>query len=535
MDRRGFLLGTSLTAAAVAAGLTGCTDQTGQPSSREAGSGELPTRVPFVVKPDLPEVAGGVPPGYFSYPAEPVKREGFPVQGASGPITSLLQTGATIAPKSSNVWWQKIEEASGFTFDVTGTLSADYQAKLQVTLAGGDVPDLVQIVGVPGLPGVLDKYFTDLTPYLSGDAIKEYPGLAAIPTETWKIGQVNGKIWGIAQPRPPAGTIMTYRGDMFAKAGITETPELRDGQDFLDMCEQVTDARNSVYAIGSDPAGWMVPAMLEMMGAPNQWQDDGGKLTHAYETDVMKAAIDQVAQMYKKSYLHPDSNSVGSGNVTWWQSGRTSIYLQAFTGWGGFVRQYPDWNVGAVILPKWDGGGPAAKHLGVAGYGAYVSIKKGSEERTKELLRFCDFLASPFGTEEQFLLAYGIEGKHFKREGSDPVRLPATDTDVVPGIGYVGSQGATVLYTPKNEGIVRQQYEYLKEILPSGITNPVLGLYSDAAATSGATATTTMNDLIKEIVVGRKSTSDWDAQVDRWRSETGDKQRQEFQDALQQK
>ena len=79
MDRRGFIFGTSLTAAAVAVGLSGCTDQTGQPSSREAGSGELPTRVPFTsVKPDLPEVEGGVPAAYFKYPENPVKREGFP-------------------------------------------------------------------------------------------------------------------------------------------------------------------------------------------------------------------------------------------------------------------------------------------------------------------------------------------------------------------------------------------------------------------------------------------------------------------------
>ncbi len=166
-----------------------------------------------------------------------------------------------------------MEESSGFTFDISSAMSADYQNKLQVTLAGGDVPDLVQIVNVPGLPSVLDKFFADLTPYLAGDAIKEYPGLASIPTDTWKISQVNGKIWGIAQPRPPAGTIASYRGDLFAKFGITETPELRDGQDFLDLCEQVTDAKNSIFAMGARPAGWMVPAMLEMMGAPNQWAE----------------------------------------------------------------------------------------------------------------------------------------------------------------------------------------------------------------------------------------------------------------------
>src|SRR5690606_34164263 len=190
-------------AAAVAAGLSGCTEQSGQPSVREAGSGDLPTRMPFEsVEPDLPEVEGGVPAAYFKYPAEPVKREGFPYEGASGPISALLQGNAAVTPRDSNQWWQKLQEASGFDFTIASVVSADYQNKLQVTLAGGDVPDLVQIVNVPGLPNVLDKFFADLTPYLAGDAIKEYPGLASIPTETWKISQLNGKIWGIAQPRP---------------------------------------------------------------------------------------------------------------------------------------------------------------------------------------------------------------------------------------------------------------------------------------------------------------------------------------------
>lgn len=537
MDRRGFLFGTSLTAAAVAVGLSGCSDQTGQPSSREAGSGELPTRVPFEsVKPDLPEIEGGVPPAYFAYPTKPVKREGFPHQGASGPISALLQGNAAVTPRDSNAWWKKLEEASGFNFNIASVVSADYTAKFQVTLAGGDVPDLVQIVNVPGLPGVLDKYFADLTPYLAGDAIKEYPGLASIPTDTWKISQLNGKIWGVAQPRPPAGIIPSYRGDLFAKFGINEPPELRDGQDFLDLCAQVSDAKNSIFAMGARPAGWMVPTMLEMMEAPNQWQDEGGKLTHVWETEIMKDALDQVAQMFKKGYLHPDSASAGAENYTWWQSGRTSIYIQSFAGWSGYAKQFPDWKLDVLTLPKWSGGGMATKQLNVAGYGAYVAIKKGSEERVKELLKFCDFVASPFGTEEQFLLSFGIEGTDYKKEGGgDPVALPAATTNSPPGLGYIGGQSSAVIYTPNSKEIVQKQYDYLKKVLPGGIQNPVLGLYSEASVTSGAAAATEVQATMDEIVIGRKPVSDWDAQIDRWRSQSGDQQRTEYQEALQKK
>jgi len=165
-----------------------------------------------------------------------------------------------------------------------------------------------------------------------------------------------------------------------------------------------------------------------------------------------------------------------------------------------------------------------------------VAIKKGSEARVKELLTFCDFIASPFGTEEQFLLSFGIEGTHFKREGSsDPVRLPAADTGSPPGIGYIGAQASAVLYSPNSKEMVQKQHDYHKQVLPSGVQDPTIGLYSEAFVTTGATAAAAMNDLQRAIVIGRKPLSEWDSGVDRWRRETGDQQRKEYQDALQQK
>ena len=52
----------------------------------------------------------------------------------------------------------------------------------------------------------LDSQCADLTPYLSGDAVKEYPNLAAIPTFAWKNSgcAYNGKIymWPVERYRP---------------------------------------------------------------------------------------------------------------------------------------------------------------------------------------------------------------------------------------------------------------------------------------------------------------------------------------------
>lgn len=533
MDRRGFLFGTSVATVAAASGLSGCSP-TGPAAGPQAGSGELPKRIPFVAgEPDLPELGDGVPAGYFAYPAEPKPRDGFPHEGASGPITSLLQGAAAVTPKDRNPWWQELERRSGFEFELNPVQAADYQAKFQVMLAGGDLPDVVQIVGVPGLPNVLEKYFTDLTPYLAGDAIQEYPGLAAMPAETWKIPQVNGRLWGITQPRPPAGRICSFRGDLFAGFGITETPELRDGKDFVDLCTQVTDPRRGVYALGAELSGWILPAMLEMMGAPNDWALAGDTFTYVYETEEMKAALDQVAQLFEQGLLHPDSASAGTESYTWWQGGKTSMYLQSFAGWSTFARPNPGWQLDALTMPKWDGGGPAAKHLGVAGYTAYVAIKKADEERVREILKFADFVASPFGTVEELLVTYGIKDTHYTLTGTDPVATPAAKVDLPTGLTYFGGQGSAVVYTPNDRALVQKQYDYLKAVLPTGVTNPTESLFSEASSTSGSAARRNLKDLQTQIMIGRKPLSDWDDAVDRWRRETGDQQRREYQEALQ--
>ena len=274
MDRRGFVFGTTLAAAALAAGLSGCTDQTG-PTQRDRGSGELPTRVPHQVgEPDLPEIEGGVPAGYFGYPAEPEPRDGFPYQGASAPITPCCRATPRWPPGTGTPGGSRSNSNRGFAFDLNPVQSSEYQAKLQVTLAGGDLPDLVQIVSVPGLPNVLDKFFADLTDHLAGDAIKEFPGLASIPTDAWKIGQVNGRIWGIAAaaaagrpdlqlPRRPVRGVRHHRAAGAARrSGLPRS--LRPG----DRSETRPGSRS-----GPTWPAWILPAMLEMYGAPNEWAD----------------------------------------------------------------------------------------------------------------------------------------------------------------------------------------------------------------------------------------------------------------------
>lgn len=112
----------------------------------------------------------------------------------------------------SNALWQAVNEALGTTLKISIQAQADYATvKLPTIVAGSDLPDILYVAPnsvIPELPTFFKSKMTDLTPYLSGDAIKEYPDLANIPTIGWRPMVFNNAIYGI-----PCANSLFRRGE----------------------------------------------------------------------------------------------------------------------------------------------------------------------------------------------------------------------------------------------------------------------------------------------------------------------------------
>lgn len=529
IDRREFLAGTGLALGGLA--LAGCGS-----GKNSAAPNKHPVKPPVHVAygaaaPDLPSGAHGIPAAYFHYPANP-KQFTKEKPGTGGTISFMLQADEVMKPKGANPWWHGLNAAMNADLKVGTTPSADYTQKFQVAIAGGNLPDIVQLVTVANMPQVLEKEFADLSDYVSGDKVKEYPGLASIPPEAWQIPMVNGRIWGIPQARPGAGTIASTRGDLLKELGIgSNSPEPNNGQEFFELCKELSDHKRGKYAIGEQPNTWILNAILEMMGAPNGWKVTGGKFTSVIESEEMKAALEQVTKLWKAGYVHPDSFTNPGENFTWWSGGITSIYFQNIAGWPTYAKSYPDWNIGVIALPKWEGGGLAPKALGVAGYGAYAALKKAKPGRIKELLRILDYFAAPFGTKEYLLMNYGVAGADYTMKGTDPVPTKSAVSEYPQGLLYCGSQQYVNLYVPGNTEAVKAEHAYLTKVLPTGVSNPTWGLYSETNATKGATAGTNVLNAQSDIIQGRRKLSEWDQIVKTWRQQAGDATRREYEKA----
>lgn len=539
MVSRRTVLGGLAAAAGVAgtAGLAACgptnTPGGGTPTGG-GGGGKLvpPAYVPFEgVKPDLPGTADGVSAAFLKFPSPPVAREGFPLP-QTDPVTALLQGVPPDVAPDNNPAYEAFRAAAGNTMNATTVTSALYLDKFTVTMAGNDIPDFVQIATVPQYPKLLEKYFTDLTDVLGGDGVKKYPGLANIPPATWQIPVVNGRLWGIAQPRPPAGLIVSTRGDLLKAKGIDKNPEVKSGAEFVELMTELTDAGRNQFAMGALPSSWLLGTVLEMMEAPNVWKLEGGTFVSQIASTQMKDALTECGKIIKAGLLHPNSFSEPQSNQNWWIAGTTALYRQGFTGWGVFARQYPSWDVGYIRLPKWGGGGNAPLFKSVAGYGAYICIKKqASDKRLEELLKLADFVASPFGTQQFLDVNYGKEGKTFEFKDGNPQYIKGQTANIVAGWPYLGGNSQSVLFTPGQDELTKAQHDYLSATIPTGVDNDSQGLYSETNVSKGATYSKSIADMQRAVMLGEKPMSEWDAFVAKWKSEFGDKVAAEFADA----
>jgi putative aldouronate transport system substrate-binding protein len=551
--RRGVLAGAAGLAAAIVAGCkSGSSTSAPSPSTASHGtspgqtastsdpaagtsaspSPTSPAYVPFPeLTPDLPGTPNGVPAAFFSYPKNPTMYAKVPI-GAGDAISVLTPTNGSGTPKSNSAWWQNLQDILQVDIDLNMVPGGQLGAKQQAMLAGGDIPDIA-IVNPNTVPlGALDKYFTDLSPYLAGDAVKEYPALAAIPSLAWKTPTIDGKLFGVPQPRIAASYTMGVRKDLLDKMGITVS--LADGKDLLALFKELADPQHNHWAYGQDPM-WLLRLVLEMYGVPNganAWSEDNGKFTSMFEAPATKDAISVVAGVWKDGYMHPDS---AQPNSTWFPGGVVYTYISDFSQFSALLTANDGIEIELVPVPRWDGGGLAVKQLNAGAGGNYGAYKKAKPERIKELLRLADYLAAPVGTQEFLAANYGKKDVSYTFTGADPVLTPAGNGDhySAQSLGYVSSSSLDVLYTPGHADFVKAEYDFLSKVMAHTYFNPSIGLYSPTnVSAAGLTAAQNIQNTLNDILQNRKPISAWDAAVKSWRDTAGNKMRSEYEEAF---
>src|SRR5713226_3411148 len=242
MDRRLFLRHLRL----VAVGLPrvpACAPPAPPPVSAPTAptSLKLPTYVAFQgPTPDIDGAPNGLPPAYNTFPKDLKKSVPQP-PGKGGGVTIMNFTNAPIPPGlDQNPAWQEVNNQIGATLKINAVAAPDYLTKLNTTIASGDLPDIFYAsvigTGLQNMPDFLASQCADLTPFLSGDAIKDYPNLAAYPSFRWPYGVFNGKLFAISAATI-TGQALLAKGRILDENGISG---FASADDFLKAAKQLT-------------------------------------------------------------------------------------------------------------------------------------------------------------------------------------------------------------------------------------------------------------------------------------------------------
>ena len=160
-------------------------------------------------------------------PSKPI-RETPPGSGGKVDIFTTAFLPLPPNPVDQNPAWQEVNKQLNATVNFNTVSQADFQAKFAALMAGDDLPDIVLVRdATPNISQILQTQAADLTPYLGGDAVKDYPNLAAIPTFSWKNngGVQNGQLYMMPIHRYAPGYMLYRNSEIYdAEIGPTTRP-----------------------------------------------------------------------------------------------------------------------------------------------------------------------------------------------------------------------------------------------------------------------------------------------------------------------
>lgn len=259
------------------------------------------------LEPDLQGTAAGVPQGFFSYPAKPLRAtKGTPLGGAK-PISATMETFSPPPPaRGKNAAWQQIEKLLGGQVDITAVPADDYGTKFSTMVASDSLPDLFMYPesgGVDNKAAFLQAKCADLTPFLAGDKIKDYPNLAAIPKGAWQAAVFGGKLYGLPIARTGTGGAGFYRHDLFEEVGVSSLDQITGLDRFVELCKELTRPKKDQYAI----IAGLTNVLAMSAGAPSYWRLDAttGKFTSDLETPEFRKAVETARELYKAGCFYP--------------------------------------------------------------------------------------------------------------------------------------------------------------------------------------------------------------------------------------
>ncbi|MFF9363816.1 extracellular solute-binding protein [Streptomyces griseoluteus] len=539
-------LGAGVTLAACGSGGSGSGGHTPGAAFRTPQAGPAPSLMPGEHRDPI----HGVPAAYDRYPSAAEQFTSVAkAPGNGGTMTALMQLATTPAPgRSSNRWWQELEKRLHLTWKPTLVGGSDIGDRAQTIIASGDMPDLFNVNHYfsPAIDrNVKQGAFTELSDYVGGSAILDYPNLARLPDWAWRNSSIDGGIFGVPRPTPLVNNVAFYRQDWRKKLGMDVPRNADEVYTLLTAFTKSSPAGGGVKTWGlSDLNSGFFAAMHRV---PSTWRlNRDGTLTKDHETDEWEAMLVYMRKLWVGGAFHPDAPT-----MPWDQqrqlflNGSIGMHAEGFNGMvsvggdlGVIQRNSPGADLQPMLPPGHDGGKPlVAQDTGYWGYYSIPAKLRGNKDKIREVLRVCDYFAAPFGSSEYTFVNYGIADHHFTYgKGGAPV--PTTNAARLSELSMAYMCQPSELnffFAGQPAQVAKDAQTFLHDAMPVSKPNPVVNLYSETAISKTPVLKQLIDDLMIAVVTGRKPISALAEARRAWKSQGGDQMRAEYEKALAKK
>ncbi|WP_168735665.1 type 2 periplasmic-binding domain-containing protein [Cohnella fermenti] len=461
-------------------------------------------------------------------------------------VSVMTQQTAPMPPAADNEIEKLIEKATNTELDVQWIPQNTYGDKLNITLAAGDLPDLIFINDPFSsvFRGLVDQgAFWDLSPYY-----KDYPNLTSGISETaWELTkQADGGNYGIPRPRPSEGAaFLNIRKDWLDEVGLavpTTTDELYAALKAIKDKKGITPFPAGVDASGLN-LGYLATiesAFTSATWSPSYggWKLADGKLTNTAFLPEERSAIEYLKKLFDEKLISEDFASIKTDAVNnLFKADKSALIVEK----AGNMRNYFDEIVKLDTDFKETDFYPMTTLNGFSprdpGFNGLISIPKSvSEEKMKGILKMVDTWMNDDVFQYQ---QWGIEGVHYTvQDGKKVLDTEKANQDGISNynqIVYVSDPYASSskdFFEPDTQTLYKQIQDEREKA--GSVPDYTVGLNSPTANQNMTEINKSMTDLKIKIILGSAPITAWDDYVNKLKSDaTMTKITEELNDAYQ--
>lgn len=451
------------------------------------------------------------------------------------PISIMCVFFTPEAPLNDNEIKREIEARTNTILNITWVGQNNYSEKVTVTLASGDIPDMILVTEPkhPQIKGMAEAgAFWEITPVL-----KDYKNLSALPKQTWDNVKIDGKNYGIPRYRPIDGgePLPLIRKDWLDNLGM-KVPQTMD--ELFDVMVAFTnmdpdgngkdDTIGLAVNSGANNLGGLSWVFNVFNGATSsnngQWKLKGDQLVDMMLEPETKLAIEWIKKAYDQNLIPKDFPTLKGTQL------RDMVKANKAGGWPDAMN--PSWlltgemrkvNPKVYLMPLPYLEGPNGKYAGqsIGSFGMFCIPKKVPQDKFNDIMKFMDFGAS----EEGWILAnYGIKDKHYTQP--DPNLRVHTEE----GAKVLQQAGMSNIFSNLdkyarvvNTGIPVDFFNMNKKILEErakvSVPDVAAALSSETQDKLGLEFIKKSSDLIVRIILGSEPMSSWDKYVEKLKAD----------------